>query len=125
MGNSNAEAALMLGYLAALREEIRVAIDCISRDALHEFELSLWRQEMLCAQIKRANGSSTVRRAEGEMRPRILEMCIGLKYQSQSYATLIERCKRSGTILRDLCYLYGHSREHSKKTNVSSLHCEA
>lgn len=124
MKSSNAEVALTLGCLAALREEINVAMGCISRNALREFELSLWRQEMLCAKIRRASGT-VFECTDREMRRGIRQMCIGLKDQSQSYAKLIQQCNRSNMILLDLCSLYAHSREHAKNAHVPSLCCEA
>lgn len=127
MRNSTTEMASTLDCfdsLAALREEISVAIDCISRDALCEFELSLWRQEMLCARIKRTIRSTSVSQASREMRQRIREMCIALKSQSQSYAALIHKCNRSSAILQGLCYLYGPSKEPSRGIYLS-VSCEA
>lgn len=111
--------------LSDLRAEISVAIDCISRDALREFELSLWRQEMLCARIKRAIDSTRFSQGSEGARQRIQEMCIALKSQSDIYARVMHKCSRSTAILSDLCHLYGNVRDHSRNTNSSPLCCEA
>lgn len=114
-----------LDSLLALRDEIGVAIDCISRDALHELELSLWRQEMLCARIKRAIGSTPFSRGNGEIMQRVQEMCIALKSRAEIYAAVLHKCSQSRAILSDLCCLYRNSTEQFRSNNSSSLCCEA
>ena len=128
MANSNADMASAfdcLDSVSALREEISVAIACISRDALGEFELSLWRQEMLCARIKREIGSTRLPRGSEEARQRVQEMCTALKRQSEIYSAVMHKCSRSRAILSDLCHLYGYSRQQSGSPNSSPLCCEA
>lgn len=111
--------------LSDLRAEIGVAIDCVSRDALREFELSLWRQEMLCARIKRAVGSERFPGDGEEAQQRVHQMCIALKDQSEIYSAVIRQCSQSRAILSDLCHLYGNARGQSTSTNSSPLCCEA
>ena len=111
--------------LAALRDEISFAIKCISRDALGEFERSLWRQEMLCQRIKRVIGPSSFSRGSGETRQLVGEMCTELKNQSEVYAAVMHKCRSSRSFLWDLCCLYAGSRGHSASMNLSSLRCEA
>lgn len=111
--------------LSALRDEMGVAIDCISRDALHEFEVSLWRQEMLCERIKRAIGATPLPPGNEEVRQRVQELCSALRSQSEIYAAVMRKCSQSRAILSDLCCLYGNSTEGSRSNNSSSLCCEA
>jgi hypothetical protein len=111
--------------LRDLQQEISIAIDCIARNALGDLELSLWRQEMLCAGLKRAIVAICPSIADWSTRECLRERATALQDRAQVYALLIGQCRRSNAVLRDLCGLYGNAKGLPENSNVASLLCEA
>lgn len=117
--------ARCLDALADLHHEVSVAMGCIARNALGDFELSLWRQELLCAGLKRAIVEVTPSRLDKRTRERLRELGMALRNQAQGYEVLVRECNKATAILRDLCLLYGHAKGISQISNLPSLSCEA
>jgi hypothetical protein len=111
--------------LRDLQREISIAIDCIARNALGDLELSLWRQEMLCAGLKRAIVAIRLSSADWSPRECLRELATALQDRAQVYALLVGQCRRSNAVLRDLCGLYGDARGLPENSNVTPLLCEA
>lgn len=117
-------ATTYLNVLAHLSDEIGVAAECIARDALGDFELSLWTQEMLCAALKRSLASSEGREMDRKAQESLCKLAAALKGQAQKYEAIIRECSQSRILLRELCHLYGHAHGDSKNTAFPSLSCE-
>lgn len=98
-----------LRQLAELERELGIATDAIARNCLSDFEQSLWRQEMLCAGVKRALHS--LRAPQPKTQAHALQTrAQSLRTANQAYAVLIARSQASAALLQGLCSLYRHSR---------------
>src|ERR1700760_2312226 len=89
-----------------LEREIQTATSAIACNRLVDLEESLWRQETLCAKLKRA--ISTIRPAglDAGLAGPIRSVACRLRAQTQVYEKLVTQSSRSTAILQHLCSLY-------------------
>jgi hypothetical protein len=117
--------AVSLQNVKDLQDELQAAISAVARNSLSDLELSLWRQEMLCAGLKRslfvlrrsAPGKELLRRLRGES--------VSLQHMNRSYESLVQQSSRSMSLLQDLCSLYTNAPVPAIDHALSSLSCEA
>jgi hypothetical protein len=109
--------------LCALQQEIQTSVHAISANALSDFELSLWRQEMLCGRLKRNLAAISASARDQPFRNGLRESLTELKTAADSYQKVVLRCSRSASVLQDLCRLYRGAAPASR-ANMLSLSCE-
>jgi hypothetical protein len=110
--------------LQNLQHEIQTSVGALSRNNLREFELSLWRQEMVCSNLRRLLASGDILAADGKSVSTFNDAAIELKLQADVFARLVERCRRSTAILQDLCSLYGNASRGVFGTKLNAFNCE-
>lgn len=108
-----------------LQNELIIAASCIARNALHDLELSIWNQEMLCAGLKRIVGAMAPSVADSRTRERLRDVARAIHKECECYASLVRECGNWNAALRDLCGLYRHARGLPKNTTVLSFSREA
>lgn len=104
--------ALCVQAIEYLEQEIQTATSAISRNMLKDFEESLWRQEMLCARLKRSMIAIRPDRLKLEAAGSVRESAARLLAKSQSYGKLVARSSRSAAVLQHLCALYKNAAQH-------------
>lgn len=109
--------------LWALQQEIQTAVQAICGNALNDFELSLWRQEMLCGRLKRNIAMGRASMALQLSNAAIGEALTELKATSDCYEKVVLRCSKSAAVLQDLCRLYRGAAAADRRA-VRSLSCE-
>jgi hypothetical protein len=112
-----------LQLVQAFQQEIRAAVRAISQNALTDLELSLWRQEMLCARLKRSMGPISSYDLREPLHGVLREALVDLKTESDRYERVVLRCSRSVIVLQDLCALYRGTAPGSR-ANKLSFSCE-
>lgn len=110
--------------LQGLQHEIQTSVGAVSRNNLRAFELSLWRQEMVCSNLKRLLKAGNTRAADATSARALNKAAIALKVQADVYARLVDRCSRSTAILRDLCSLYANASRGVFGTKPNAFNCE-
>ena len=100
-----------------LRKEIDIAMKSIAHNALSDFEMSLWRQEMLCAWLKRKIQGIGTSTSEQDTRSCLHDSTNALKDQLQSYEVLIRQCTRSAAVLSRVCRLHQTISGNTIRTN--------
>jgi len=117
--------AAPLQKLKDLQDELQAAISAVARNSLYDLELSLWRQEMLCAGLKRAL-FVLGRSAPGkEVLCRLRGAGVSLQNMNRSYESLVQQSNRSMSLLLDLCSLYKNAPVPTIDRALPSLSCEA
>jgi hypothetical protein len=119
------EQELCLQHLEALQREVKIAVSAIAHNSLPEFEQSLWRQEMLCAGLKRL--LLAVRRSTREIDDLGRLQAAGgrLRTLNRTYEGLVRRATQSAAQLRGLCQLYTNVPAPQMRPATTSLSCEA
>jgi hypothetical protein len=112
-----------LQLVRAFQQEIQAAVHAISHNALTDLELSLWRQEMLCARLRRSMGTISSHDIREPFRGVLRQALADLKTDSDRYERVVLRCSRSVTVLQDLCALYRGAAPGSR-ANKLSFSCE-
>jgi hypothetical protein len=114
-----------LRRLAELHSEMKAAIAAIASNSLSDLEHSLWRQEMICAGLKRS--IFTLRRSalSAETLGNLRDVSHSLRELNRSYESLVQQSNRSAALLLDLCRLYTHVPAPVHGTAPNSLSCEA
>lgn len=112
--------------LEELQEELEAAIDAIGRSSLPEVEQSLWKQEMLCATLKRVLPDVARAKPNPETIAALVTAGAALRISQRRYAAVIHAAQATNRLLQDLCSLYspaaGEVRAHRHTQSVS---CEA
>lgn len=111
--------------LEDLQHELQDAISAVARNSLADFELSLWRQEMLCAGLRRSTfllGRSSVGK---ETLCGLRVASVALRRLNCSYESLVQQSSRSVALLQDLCSLYKNTPVPTIDHTIPSLSCEA
>jgi hypothetical protein len=119
-----AAAAACLQLIVNLQAEVKASIGAVARNALAELELSLWKQEMSCAAVKRVLASNLGRNCEREIAATIRKELNTLLALARNYDSVVQRASQSNALLMDVCCL------HKKMTSAhdgchSLLSCEA
>jgi hypothetical protein len=109
--------------LCALQQEIQTAVHAISRNALSDLELCLWRQEMLCGRLKRNFAGMSESARNEPFRSAFREALTQVKAESDKYQKVVLRCSRSAAVLQDLCLLY-RGAAPARRENILPLSCE-
>lgn len=126
VGSTNVDAVTgCVKFLGDLEQEVRAAVVAIARNDLTGLEESLWRQETLCARLKRlipAFGPAALNPAS---RATLREAASALKAQSQIYEKLVTQSRRSTTILQHLCSLYRNAAQNPARAIHRSISREA
>jgi hypothetical protein len=117
--------AMSLRQLKDLQDELQVAISAIARNSLPDLELSLWRQEMLCAGLKRSLFVLARSTPGKEMLGHLRSETVSLQQVNLSYESLVQQSSWSMSLLQDLCSLYKNAPAHSILHALPSLSCEA
>lgn len=117
--------AVCVKVLRDLEIEVQTAAYAITSNKLTDLEESLWRQETLCARLKRC--ISTIRPAmlNANSAGLLREEASRLKVQSQVYEKLVSRASRSTAILQHLCSLYRNAAQHPGRTVYRQISREA
>jgi len=111
--------------LRDLEIELQAAANAIACNKLTNFEESLWRQEFLCAKLRRVITTIGVA-VSGSTSPVVLrEPASRLKAQCQVYEKLVSQSKRSTAILQHLCSLYRNAARSPAKKLHTAITCEA
>ena len=111
--------------LGDLDQEVQTATHAIACNRLADLEESLWRQETLCARLKRL--ISVIRpillpaTSFGPLR----EAASRLRAQTQIYEKLVTQSSRSTAILQHLCSLYRDAAQHPGRAMYRSISREA
>lgn len=95
-----------VGVVRALEQELVTATGAIARHKLADLEDSLWRQESLCARLKRELPIIHLSMPDDASRACLREAATELKAQLQVYERLVTQSSRSTVILQQLCCLY-------------------
>lgn len=110
--------------LQNLQQEIQTSVGAVSQNNLREFELSLWRQEMVCSNLRRLLAADDTLATDSKSAGTLHDAAIELKFQTDVFARLVERCRRSTAILQDLCSLYGNASRGVFGTTLNAFNCE-
>jgi Zn-dependent oligopeptidase len=125
-GRTGANVAVAcVGLLRELEEEIRLAQSAITCNKLADLEESLWRQETLCAKLKRSISSPHFRLLEVTSRNSLREAFSTLNTQVQMYEKVVTQSRRTTAILQHLCSLYRNAAQHPGRAIYKSLSREA
>jgi hypothetical protein len=95
-----------------LEQELQTAMSAIGCNMLKDFEESLWRQEMLCARLKRSISRLRLDPLKDEAARCLHESAVRLQAKSRSYEKLVARSSRSAAVLQHLCALYRNEAQH-------------
>jgi hypothetical protein len=117
--------AVCTKILGDLEQEIQAATHAIARNKLTELEESLWRQETLCARLKRSLCAITPAMLRSEVPVTLRGAASRLRAQSQVYETLVTRASRSTAILQHLCSLYRTAAQHPGTAMYRAISHEA
>lgn len=118
-------AAACVKILRDLEFEVRTATNAIRCNKLMELEESLWRQETLCARLKRSIYAIRPAMLNADSAFLLREEVSRLKEQSQTYEKLVSRASRSTAILQHLCSLYRNAAQHPGRAMYRSISREA
>lgn len=99
--------------LSELEREIRCASVAIAQNRLRDLEESLWRQEILCRNLKSFVSTICPAILDRDSINLLRETAARLKMQSQIYEKLVARSSRSTAILQHLCTLYRNAAQQS------------
>jgi len=105
-----------------LETELKTATRAISCNELARLEESLWRQEMLCAKLKRSISSA---RPDLMTTDHLQESAARLQAQSRIYEKLVARASRSTAVLQHLCSLYRNAAQHPGRAIYGCVSREA
>ena len=110
--------------LASIQREFQTAVHSICNNALQDFELSLWRQEMLCGLLKRS--VTSIRSSPiSHYSPGVLEKPLaGLKADLERYQRVVLRCARTTAVLQELSLLYCGGTSPYNANKLPSYSCE-
>jgi hypothetical protein len=117
--------AVCMKILRDLEQEIQAATHAITRNKLTELEESLWRQETLCARLKRSLCTIPPAMLRAEAPITLREAASRLMARSQVYETLVTRASRSTAILQHLCSLYRTAAQHPGTAMYRAISHEA
>src|ERR1700739_2516776 len=95
-----------------LVQELQAAANAIGCNKLAGFEESLWRQEMLCARLKRKIATLRADSPKVESSNPLRNSAMRLQAQTQIYENLVARSSRSAAVLQHLCALYRNAAQH-------------
>jgi len=125
-GSTNANVvAACVKILKDLELEVQTATNAITCNKLMDLEESLWRQETLCARLKRSIYAIRPASLNAEGADLLREEASRLKAQSQIYEKLVSRASRSTAILQHLCSLYRNAARHPVRAMSMSISREA
>ena len=100
--------AELLQQLNLLQEQMQAAIKALAQHSLADLELSLWRQEMVCAALHRSMGRLKSSEDRGE-RFDLKEAARSLGQLNRTYGAVVKESSRSLAALLRLGRLYGNS----------------
>jgi glutamate racemase len=127
-GNGSTDVDVVAACAKILREleqEIKTAMNAIACNRLTDIEESLWRQETLCARLKRCIPTIRPAMLNAEVSGVLREAASRLIAQSQIYETLVARASRSTAILQHLCSLYRTAAQHPGRAMYRTISREA
>lgn len=125
-GSTNADiVAACVKVLQDLELEVQTAMRAITSNKLIDLEESLWRQETLCAKLKRCIRTIHPAIVSAEAAGSLRLEASRLKLQSQIYENLVTRARRSTAILQHLCSLYRDAAQHPGRTTYRPVSREA
>ena len=111
--------------LRELEEEIRAARTAIAHNGLADLEESLWRQETLCAKLKRSLSSPHHESLRTTSACSLHEAASSLRTQLQMYEKVVVQSSRTAAILQHLCSLYRNARQNPGRVIYKPLSREA
>ncbi|MGI4756693.1 MAG: hypothetical protein ACRYGF_07585 [Janthinobacterium lividum] len=114
-----------LQQIEALQQQLQAGMDAIARNSLHDFEQSLWQQEMLTNGMRRSLALLSTLAVDAPLLQRVRQASASLQHTSRSYQKLVDQSSRSATVLHDLCSLYQHAPVQAEATKQQALSCEA
>jgi hypothetical protein len=123
--NGASAAETCVQQLEDLQHELQTAISAVARNSLADFEHSLWRQEMLCAGLKRSIFVLGRYAADKQSLAPLRVANIVLQNLNRSYESLVQQSSRSVALLQDLCSLYKNAPLSAIDGALPSLSCEA
>jgi hypothetical protein len=107
--------------LRDLETELETATSAVARNRLGDLEESLWRQETLCARLKRSISAISPAAPTATSRASLREAASRIRAQAQIYEKLINQSSRSTAILQHLCSLYRNAAEHPGRVMYRSI----
>lgn len=107
-----------------LHAELDAAIDAIARNALADFEHSLWQQEMLSTNLRRSLFLLANTAIAPELRRDLTAAGEALRQKAQVYKALVDRAEGTAKLLGGVCSLYQLAPSSSLETRPM-LSCEA
>lgn len=108
----------------ALQQEMDTAMSAIARNALSEFEHSLWQQEMLSTGLRRTLFLVTCASIDPVTRSQLQIAGAALQQKSQSYKALVEQSAQAAALLQGVCSLY-QTAPWPGRTTSPIVSCEA
>lgn len=121
---NNTAAQLCLQQFGMLQLELETAIDALSRNALTDFEHSLWQQEMLSTGLRRSLALLGIAPIDQKLRAELRSAAAALQKISRTYQAVIEQGGRSAALLHGVCSLHQAGPQHTTHTQ-QALSCEA
>lgn len=111
--------------LKGLEQEIEDGMTAIARNRLADLEESLWKQEAICAKLKRSIGMIRPDMLNAGSAGSLREGASLVKTQSQIYEKLVAQSSRSSAILQHLCSLYRNAAQYPGRAIYRSISHEA
>lgn len=124
-GSPNDQALKQIGQLI---DELDRAMSAAAENSIADLELSLWRQEMLCAALRRTidqfrhqiPDSSWDMTSFGHLR----SAGLALERVTQTYGSVVQQARSSVGSLLELCRLYQDPPVSSRGLLITALSCE-
>lgn len=107
--------------LGGIDRELQEATRAIACHKLSDFEESLWRQETLCARLKRSVSAIRSTVSDQVSAKALREATSRLSARTQTYEKLVTQSRRSTEILQHLCSLYRNAVEHPVRASYRSI----
>lgn len=100
----------------ALGEEFTRSLHALASGALEALEESLWRQQLLCADLQKLIGQDVLR--SGAELARLKSAAASLSVPQQQLAGVLEQASASAAVLHRLCATYQANRSAVAQTSV-------
>lgn len=113
-----------LAHVEQLMHELHLAMSAAARNSVEEMEHSLWRQEMLCAALRRAIERMHGSPQRAANRASLRAAGVALEHVNKAYGSLVQQGRRSVAPLLELCHLYRSAPASSPDSPLTPLSCE-
>lgn len=108
-----------------LRTEMADAVNAIAENRLPKVEESLWRQEMLCASLRRSLLRLGRAAPSKDLLVRLRDAFAKLQSEAAGYESLVRQSSRTSSLLGDLCGLYAPMPQQVRSSRLCQISCEA